>query len=86
MASLDDIFLTATIDAYEVQDIIVLGVPKTFIQTNIPPKKDGEERVITKITGVLSDMVLVMDSETYSKNVIFENQNKVIHIFVLIEI
>ena len=37
MASLEAIFLKATIDAYEVQDIVVLDVPNAFIQTNIPP-------------------------------------------------
>ena len=50
---------------------MVLDVTKKFIQTNIPPNKDGEERVIMKITGLLLDIILELDSETYSENVLF---------------
>ena len=62
---------------------MVLDGPTTFIQTNIPPKKYGEERVITKIIGVLVNMILELDSETYKKHVVFENGNKVIYVFLL---
>ena len=37
---------------------MVLDVPNYFIQTNILPKKDGEERAIMKITGVLVYMLV----------------------------
>ena len=57
-ALLENMFLTSKIDAYEVQGIIVLDVPNALIQTNMPPKKDGEERVILKILGVLVDVLL----------------------------
>ena len=72
-ASLEAIFETETIGAYGGQDIMVLDVTSTFIQTNRPTKKDGKERAITKITGVLLEMILELDSETYSKRVVFEN-------------
>ena len=85
-ASLEDIFLTATIDAYEVRDIMFLDVPNTFIQANMTPNKDGEERVIMKITGVLVDMLVELDSETYRKHATFENGDKVIWVFLLREI
>ena len=58
------IFLTETIDAYEVQYIMVLDVLNAFIQTNMPPKTDGEERVIMKITSVLVDIILELYSES----------------------
>ena len=32
---------------------MVLGVSNTFIQTNVPPNKDGEKRATMKISGVL---------------------------------
>ena len=67
------IFLTSTIDAYEGQDIMVINVTNTFIQTKIRPKKDGEERIIMKITGLIVDMLLELDSQTYSNNVVFDN-------------
>ena len=67
-------------DAYEGQDIIVMDVPNTFIHTKIPPKKDVKESLITKITSVLVDMLLELDSEICSKHVIFENGEEVIYI------
>ena len=79
-------FLTATVDAYEGRYIMVMDVPNAFIQTNMPPNKYSEERVIVKIIGVLVDMLLELDSETYSKNMVFENGKKVIHVVVLREI
>ena len=51
-------FLNSTIYAYEGQDIMVLDVPNTFIQTNIPPKKYGEKMLIIKMTGVLVNILL----------------------------
>ena len=39
-----------------------------------------------KITGVLVDMPLELDSETYSKHVLFKSLKKVIYIVLLIEI
>ena len=53
MASLEATFLMETIDAYEEQYIMVLDVTNTFIQTNITPNKDGEEKAIMVITGGL---------------------------------
>ena len=52
-ASLQAIVLTAIINAYEGQDIMVLDVTNTFIQTNMTPNKDGEEKVIMKITDAI---------------------------------
>ena len=43
---------------------MVLDYLNAFIQTNMPPNKDGEERVIMKITGVLLDMLVKLDSDT----------------------
>ena len=42
------IFLTETIDAYEGQDIMIIGVTNAFIHTNKPPNKYGEEMIIMK--------------------------------------
>ena len=60
-----------------------MDVPNAFIQTNMPPKKNGKERVIMRTIGVLVDMLLELDSETYGKNVVFENGKKVIYVVVL---
>ena len=73
-----------TIDFYKGLDIMVLDVPNAFIWTKIPTNKDYEERVIIIIIGVLLDMLVELDSETYRKYVIFENGKKVIYVVVLI--
>ena len=49
----------------------------------MPPKKDGNERIIMKITGVLVDILVKLNSETYKKHVVFENGNKVIYVVLL---
>ena len=54
----------ATIDAYEEKDTMVMNVTRGIIQTNMPSKKCGKESVIIKITGVLVDMLVELDSET----------------------
>ena len=39
-----------------------------------------------KVTGVLLDMIVELDSETYRNHVVFENGNRLIYIVVLREI
>ena len=65
---------------------MVLDVPNSLIQTKIPQNKYVEERVIMKITGVLVDMLVELDSEKYMKHAVFENGKKVIYVAVLREI
>ena len=55
-ASLEAIMLTAVIDAKEGRDVMTADIPKAFIQAKLPDIKDGEDRVILKITGVLVDL------------------------------
>ena len=57
-ASPEAIFLTSIIDEYEGKDIMVMDVPNTLIQTNMPPNKYSEERVIMKTRSVIVDMLL----------------------------
>ena len=61
---------------YEGRDIMAMDVHNVFIQTNVKQKKYGDEREITKIAGLLVDMLLELDSETYSKHVAFEDVKK----------
>ena len=62
---------------------MVMDVSNTLIQTNIPPKKDREENLMVKITRVLVDMIVELDSETYRKQLVFENGKKLIYVVVL---
>ena len=52
--SLELIFLTAVIDAKEGCDILTADIPNAFIQTEMPPPGEGEDRVVMKITGPLA--------------------------------
>ena len=52
-----------TIDAHENRDVMSADVPNAFIQTKMPEVKEGEERVMMKITGVLVDILIQLDSQ-----------------------
>ena len=78
----ESLLLTATIDAKENRDIMTNDLPNAFIQTLIPEPKEGEERVIMKITGVLVDMLTKLAPETYANYVVFEKGNKVLYVIV----
>ena len=58
-------------------------IPNTFIQTAMPPAKEGEERVIMKITGVLVHLLVQLAPEVYGPYVVFENGKKVLYVQVL---
>eukprot|EP00980_Cylindrotheca_fusiformis_P022076 scaffold8970_cov88-Cylindrotheca_fusiformis.AAC.1 len=75
-ASLESVFLTATIDAHEGRDVMTADVPNAFIQTQMPEQKEGEDRVIMKITGVLVDLLVDLNPHTYKNFVVFENGKK----------
>ena len=49
-----------------------MDVTNKFIRSNMPPKKYGEEMAIMKITGVLADMLVKLDSNKYRNHVVFE--------------
>ena len=82
-ASLESVLLTATIDAYEGRDVMVLDIPNAFIQADMPEPKEGEERVMMKITGVLVNMMVDIAPEVYGKHVVYENGRKTIYVVVL---
>jgi hypothetical protein len=49
----------------------------------MPEIKDGNERVKMKITGVLVDMMVEIDPETYGPFVVYERGRKVLYVLVL---
>ena len=81
-ASLEGIELTVTVDAYERRDVMSMDVPNAFIQTFMPDPKEGEERVVMKITGALVNILIDMDPEM-RKFVVLENGKQVIYTVVL---
>ena len=75
--------LTLTIDAHENRDVISADVPNAFIQTEMPEIKQGEERVMMKITGVLVDMLIQLDPQLYGPHDVYEKERKVLYVQVL---
>lgn len=82
-ATLEALFITAVIDAHEGRDVMTADVPNAFIQAKMPEVKDGEERVIMKITGVLVDMLVQLDPTLYKAHVVLEKNRKVVYVQVL---
>jgi Reverse transcriptase (RNA-dependent DNA polymerase) len=79
----ESIMLLATIDAYEGRDVMTADVPNAFIQTRMPEVKEGEDRVIMKITGVLVDLIVNIAPEIYGPFVVMENGKRVLYVQVM---
>ena len=77
-ASLESIFITITIDAHEFRDMMSADVPNAFIQALLPEPKEGEDRVIMKISGALQ-----LDPNLYGPKVVYEKGRKVVYVQVL---
>ena len=73
--------LTSTIDAKEGRDIMTINIPNAFIQTSIDRKED-EDRVIMKITGVLVEMLVKMNPDTYGPMVVYQKGTRILYVEV----
>ncbi|WP_288992819.1 polyprotein of Ty1/Copia retrotransposon [uncultured Marinobacter sp.] len=82
-AALESIMLTAVIDAHEGRDVMTCDIPNAFIQALMPEVKDGDERVMMKITGVLVDMLVELNPELYGPYVVYEKNRKVLYVQVI---
>jgi hypothetical protein len=78
-AALESIMLTAVIDAHEERDVMTCDIPNAFIQALMPKVKDGDERVMIKIAG----MVVEPNPELYGPYVVYEKNRKVLYIQVM---
>ena len=83
IVSLASIMLLSVIAAKEGRDVATMDIPNAFVQAEMPTVKEGEDRVIIKITGVLVDMLVNMAPEEYGPHVVFENGKKVLYCQVL---
>ena len=77
-ATPESIMLVLAIDAKEKRDNLTGDVPNAFIQAHVPKIKDGEDRIIMKIDGILVDMLVELAPEIYSDFVVFEKGKKVL--------
>lgn len=81
----EDIMLLLAINVKEKRDITVMGVPNTFIQTNMPDK-DDRKGVVMKIRGRLIDWLLEIDTLSYNTFVVIESGEKVLYLHIIKEI
>ena len=72
---LDSPFFTLVIDAKEKRDVMTADAPNAFTQTALK-RKNGEERTIMKIAGVLVDLSLTESPLEYEPHVVCENGGK----------
>ena len=68
-ASNYSLFLQATIDAHEERDIMVNKVPNAFIQAPLL-LKEGDDKVIIKITGILVGILVEKNPVHYKDYVV----------------
>jgi hypothetical protein len=71
------------IEAKEERDVMTYDIPNAFIQAYLPKREPGEDRVVMKITGVLVDMLVDINTELYGPAVVLENRKKVLYVKVL---
>jgi hypothetical protein len=64
-AALESIMLKAVINAREGRNVMTCDIPNAFIQALMPEVKDGGKRVMTKITGLLVDILVELNPELY---------------------
>jgi hypothetical protein len=46
----------------------------------MPEVKDGDDKVMMKITGVLVDMLVELNPELYGPYLVYEKNRKVLHV------
>ena len=84
--STESLFLTAVIEAVEERDVMTADIPNAFIQAPMPEVREGEPRVMMKITGVLVDMLVSIDADLYGPFIVFDRGRKVLYVQVLLAI
>ena len=69
------------IDVYEGRDVATYDVPGAHLQVKLAPRENNE-RVLMKLRGRFVDIMCKVNPE-YSKNVIYENGQKVLYMEIL---
>ena len=81
-AATESIFLTASVDAYQKRDVMSVDIPNAYIQASIPERKNGEDRIVMKLTGILVEWMLEIEPETYKGYVVMEKGVKTLYVVV----
>ena len=81
-ASTEGVMMTTVIDTHEGRNMLSADVPNAFIQAKIK-KKQGDERIIMKITGKLVNVLVQLAPKVYSGYVVYEKGRRIIYVGVL---
>ena len=71
----DSLFHTMILDAREKRDVMTVDAPNAFMQTKID-QKEGQDKIIVKIAGMLVGMLVEDSLDTHSTCVVHENDKK----------
>ena len=73
----ESIFITSAIDAKQERDVMTCDIPNAFVQTKIEEALVGE-RIIMKIRGALTTILLEMDYNKYGDYITYEKGQPVL--------
>ena len=82
MVLLEALNTTVIIDGHERRDVMTADIPNAFIQAELE-RKDGDKKVIMKITGRLVDIMMKMSPSEYEGYVVYKKGKPVIYVQVL---
>lgn len=71
----ESVCITSAIDAKERREVVTIEVSNAFIQTPLV-YKGKDERIIMKLRGVIVNLLLMIDAETYGNHIVYENGRK----------
>jgi len=77
--SLELIMLTAAINAKEGCDVMSADIPNSYIQAELPPTPEGEDRILVKIQGELAKLLMKIAPDFYAPFVVMERGVKMIY-------
>lgn len=72
--SIEAVFLSCLIDAYERHDVGTVDVPGAFMQT------DMDELVHVRLTGTMAELLAQLDPTLYRKHITIEKGKQVLYV------
>ena len=72
--ALESVFVTATIDAKEKQEVVTIDIPGAFLHA------DNDDYVIMKMNGLLAELMVKTDPKIYRKYVTIEKGRQVLYL------
>ena len=80
-AATESVLITATIDARQKRDVMIADVPNAFVQTEIPIDIK-QERIIMKIKGILTKVLIDLSPNTYQDFIVIERNEPTLYVIM----